>query len=322
MRVATAILLLAACSSPPPAAAALASAGSSTDALSPFLPADYQGELFTDYAALRDSGLLDRLERIPMLSPMLEVIARGYGRDLDALQRVRTAVVYDPQGTGRSMRTVSVVECDPAAKPLAMPAGWEPYERAGLDGYQCRSGAYAALLLHPTPGLVVAGERDLLEPLLTGSSKAGGPHPELRPFLAGEHVLFQYAAGTFGRRADQLTGSVGFFGYDDPADPCEFLRLRLAADAQRRLVLSITMRYRRGSPNLRRSEVDMRAFLDRTMAEPQVAGLKPLLQQVVVSHGERDLDLSLQLGEPADAIRSVERAVLALAALRSGPGKR
>jgi hypothetical protein len=81
----------------------------------PFLPVAYQGEMYTDYAAMRHSGLLDRLERLPMMSTFLDELAAAYGCDLDDLQRVRTALVFDGEGTRSSIRMLSVAELAPDA---------------------------------------------------------------------------------------------------------------------------------------------------------------------------------------------------------------
>jgi hypothetical protein len=304
----------------PPHAAAAVESASALAVAAPFLPAGYEGELFTDFAAMRRNGLLDRIERLPMMGSFLDAQAASYGCDLDDLQRVRTALVFDAADTGRSLRMVSVAEVDPIAEPVAMPEPWQPWEQDGVRGHRADGGAFPALVVRPAPGIVVAGEHDLVVPLLAGP--AGAPHPELLPFLAGERLLFQYAAGTFGRPAHTRTGTIGFFGRDDPDDPCELLRARLGEDAGGGLVLSATLRYRPRSANLRRSEVELRAFLDRIVADEQFAALKPLLTAVIITHDARDLHVQLPLGPPRDAIRTLERAVLGLAAIQSARSRR
>lgn len=292
----------------------------SRSAAAPFLPADYQGEMFTDYAAMRENGLLDRLERLPMMSTFLERLAAAYCCDLEDLQRVRTALVFDPAGTGRSLRSISVAELDPAEAETA-PEHWQPWQQGDLHGYQGDVGSFVDIVVRPRPGLVVAGERELVEPALAAGT-IGGPHPDLAPFLLGDRILFQYAAGTFGRPAHEVTGTVGFFGYEEPEDPCEFLRLRLSAEADGGLVLSIAMRYRAGSANLRRSETGLRGFLERTLDDPEFAGLKPLLSAIAVTHSDRDLEAALRLGPPSEAIRTLERAFIAMSRIRETRMKR
>lgn len=306
--------LVGACSTTarPPAAPTVPPSPASAPAV-PFLPTDYTAEMYVDYAAMRRSGLLDRIERLPMMGSYLDAMAAAYGCDLDDVQRTRTALLSDPADMGRSLRTVSVVEVDPAATPVAMPEPWQPWELGGLRGHQYGRGARDEVVVRPERGIVVAGERELIAPVLTGP--AGGPHPALVPFLAGEGLLMQYAAGTFGRRAHTLTGSFGFFGHDDPDDPCEFLRVRLSEDADGGLVLAAALRYRPGSANLRRTEVDLRAFLDRMLADPEFAAMKPLLGALVIAHDQSDLHIALPLGQPRDAIRTLERAVLGMAAI-------
>jgi hypothetical protein len=298
--------------SSPPGAPPAAVPGSSREMATAFLPTDYTGEILTDFAAMRRNGLLDRLERLPMVGSWLEDQALSYGCDLGDVQRVRTALVFDPEGTGRSMRMISVVEVDPLAEPVAMREGWHPWAQGSVRGHRFDHGAFTTLMARPAPGIVVVGERELVAPQLANT--AGGPHPQLRPFLAGDRILFQYGAGTFGRRAHTLTGTVGFHGHDDPDDPCEFFRLRLAEDSDGGLELSTTLRYRPESPNLRRTERELREFIDRTQANPEFSALKPMLQALVVRHDERHLHVSLSLGSPSDAIRTLERAVLALVA--------
>jgi hypothetical protein len=304
--------LLCACSSSSHRAPGALVVESSSAASTPFLPDGYEGELFTDFAAMRRNGLLDRIERLPTMTSYLEAQAASYGCELEDLQRVRTAVVFDPQGTGRSMRMISVAEVDPAGEPIPWPEPWRPWEQGGMRGHEYDGGAFPSLVVRPAPGIVVAGERDLVVPALT--APAGGPRAELRPFLHGERLLFQYVAGTFGRPAHVLTGTIGFFGLDDPDDPCELLRLRLAEDADGGVVLSAALRYRPGSANLRRTEIELRAFLDRKIADPALGALKPLLEDLVLTHGDRDLHVSLALGSPCDAIRTLERAVLGMMA--------
>ena len=94
-----------------------------------------------------------------------------------------------------------------------------------------------------------------------------------------------------------------------------FLRLRLSEDADGSLVLSSTLRYRPGSANLRRSEIELRKFLDRILADPEFGALKPLLGALVITHDVRDLHVSLPLGQPRDAILTLERAILGLGAI-------
>jgi hypothetical protein len=308
-------VLLCACSTPSrrPEAAPAVEPASSRALSRPFLPTDYAGEIFTDFEAMRRNGLLDRIERLPMMGSFLEAQAVSYGCDLDDLKRIRTAVVFGEMKTRPSMRMVSVAEVDPDADPLPAPEGWQPWEQGGVRGLQHDGGAYPALVVRPEPGIVVAGERDLVVPQLAGP--AGGPHPELGPFLAGERLLFQFAAGSFGRRAHTLTGTIGFFGFDDADDPCEFLRLRLGEDADGGLVLSAALRYRPGSENLRRTEVELRALLDRTAGKPEARAFKSLIDALLIRHDDRDLHVSLALGPPRDAIRILERAILDLAAV-------
>jgi hypothetical protein len=300
-------LLLLACSSPAPPAEPPAAA---RPGALPFLPADYTGELFVDYAALRNNRLLGQIERLPMMEGMLDAVAQAYGCELDDLQRVRTALVFDDSGGRRSIQTVSVAEVDPAATAAPMPEPWRPWERDGMQGFHFEGSGDPGLLVRPRPGLVVAGQRQLVEPLLQGPP--GGPHPELAPFLAGERVLVQFAVGTFGRPAHTLTGTIGFYGHDEPDDPVEFLRLRLSADADESLTIAVTMRYRPGSQNLRRTAADAREFLDRLREDPEFAGLKPLLAAIAIGLRDPELEYSLDLGPPAAAMRTIERAVIAI----------
>lgn len=311
------LLLLVACAQAGAVAVGTPAAGDEQPArreCDAFLPAGYQGEMLADYGALRRTGLLDTIERLPMMASYLEQLANGYGCELDDLQRVRTALVFDPEGTGRSMRMVSVAECAAGAAPLPAEGPWQPYEQGGFAGQVRRGGAYEQVVLRPRPGLVVEGERALVEPLLTGARPAGGPHPDLAAFLRGDGVLLQFAAGTFGLPAHKLTGTIGFLGYDDPQDPCEFLRVRLVADAEEQLALSVTLRYRPGSANLRRTETDLRDAIQKGIETPEFAALAPLLREIVVTHGATDLDVRWDLGTPAAAVRKLERAALALVA--------
>jgi hypothetical protein len=48
------------------------------------------------------------------------------------------------------------------------------------------------------------------------------------------------------------------------------------------------------------------------MADPAFAGLEPLLSSIVVTHDDRDLEVTLRLGSPTEAIRTLERAFLAM----------
>src|SRR5262245_3988129 len=310
------LLLLGCAQTAPPPAPAL-DPGSATAV---FLPRDYQAEMVTDWAALRDIGLVAALERLPAVTDFFDQLAAGHCCDFDQLRRVRTALVLDPEGTGRSMRMVSIAEIDGTAKLPADGDHWKEYAAAGFTGRQSTGGAYTLVAVAPGSGLVVTGEHELLDPLLRGVRPAGGAHPDLAAFAAGDGVLAQYAAGTFGRPAHAVTATVGFPGHHDADDPCEFVRLRLAADRDGQLAASLTLRYRRGSANLRRTEQDFRARFDEWSAAPEFAALAPLLREVVIAHDDRDLHVRWDLGSPNTALRKLERAALALMSM--GPRAR
>lgn len=317
MRAASVSLLLLACTSAthtPPAPPPPDAAGRPGDR---FLPAGYHGEIVTDWAALRANGLLATIERMPMMTDFVDGLAAGYGCDLDALRHVRTAIVFDPEDTGRSMRTVSVAAVDAAPELPAVGDGWQPYAAGGIVGRRFDGGSHARITVCPQPGLVVEGEHELLDPLLRGTRPAGGAHPELAAFAAGEGVLAQYAAGTFGRPAHAVSATVGFPGHHDAGDPCEFVRLRVAEDGSGAIEVSLSLRYRPDSANLRRTETDLRNWLDRGIAAPELAALAPMLREIVIAHDQRDLHVRWDLGPPATAVRKLERAVLAMAGARN-----
>ena len=303
-------------SAPARAASDDAGAAAALPPPSPFFPADYQGEMFVDLAALRDNGLLDRVVRLPMMNGFVDAVAHQYGCELDDLQCLRTAVVFEPDGGhvyGHSV-TEAVVAAD--ARPASLPKPWVATKVGPYDAF-CWDGGLKSkpLLFWPRDGVAVNGDHDLIEPIVAGERKAGGPNAQLAPLLVGEHILFQYAFGRFGMPIDRMTGTFGFYWYD-PDDPVDFVRVRLAADRDGGLVFSIMFRFQHGTSGLRDVESGVRKKLDEMLGNKEFAVFKPILGAIVLAHQERDLTLSLLLGQPRDAFAKVERAVIALMRMR------
>jgi hypothetical protein len=277
-----------------------------------FFPANYQGELLIDFQAMRENGLLDRLERLPMMAELLEAVAKTAGGDFESFERARTAVVYDKAG-GRTVRTVLVLEGN-VVRPAEMPVSWKPARIGELDGWLSETPmATETLLLWPQPQQLVAGSQELLESILRGDLAAGRAHPELQQFLQGEGVLFQYGFGCFGRPPHVHLGSIGYpSGWIDANDPLTFFRLRLSQDAKSALTLSMTLRFQRATSGLLIVKRELREGLGELLASNDYAFLKPLLESVAFVDDDPDLTVSLPLGSPQQAVAKVERAVIAL----------
>ncbi|MGE3174275.1 MAG: hypothetical protein AB7O97_16725 [Planctomycetota bacterium] len=301
-----AALLLAACAAPtpppvpvdwqPPIGAA-------------YLPADYHGELFVDWAAMRDLGLLDRLERLPMAPQMLEVIASHRGGDIDAVARMRTAWVPT------EARGVTITELVAGAEPAAAATDLRIGPFAGERWAHTDT---APVSIRPAPDLIVDGPPKLLTDLVTGRSPTGGPHAELVPMLSGSGVLAQIAYGRFGSRYDTLLHTFGaLFGAED--DPVDFVRLRLRHDDDGALHAEARARFARGERGLADAAALVRERLDTARADPRFAAFRPQLDAVRVVTEGADLAVALPLGSPREAVGTVERlGLLLFAQMRAG----
>ena len=259
---------------------------------------------------MREIGLLDCVLRLPMTEVYLEMLARGYGSDLDHLTRVQTAFV----GSGSPPATVSVIELTAGAKVMPAQSGWSPLQAGGHDGFRYGYGSTESGLVWPAADLAVGGSIQLLRDVLEGRQPTGGAHPELAPLLAGDGVLVQFAYGRFGLPYDEVLRTFGpWFG--DRDDPVDFVRLRVHEERDGGLVLSVTFRFQSGTTGLRGTEDLVREQLQTMREQPRFAAFRRLFADVVVAHTQRDLTASLRLGPPRQAVATVERAVMALMAL-------
>jgi hypothetical protein len=318
--------LLAACSAPrrvAPAkldADAADAAGTATDLLvSRFFPPNYTATMFIDYAAMRECGLLAMLERMPMFEGEQAQNAAQLGYEADDVDRVFTVFDYkDPGSSHPSFQLISVAETAPDVAPKPPDPRWQTVEIGGCRG--CRSPAQLQMqqdtTLWPRPGIAVQGDHKVLEARCSDGRPAGGPHPDLRQLIAGERVLFQYAFGRFGRQIDKLCMTVGFMFPFYPDDPVDFVRLRAALDADGGVVISLLFRYESGTSGLRATEEWVRKGLADLDANKERAFLRPLLRDLVVRSDGRDLDMSLPLGQPREAMQKVERVTLAMMSMR------
>jgi len=305
-------ILCAACSAaraPRPAAAMPADAQAPV-AGAEFLPADYQGELFLDWQAMRDVGLLDRVLRLPMAEEMLAVVV-GPLCSLDDLVSTRTAFVQDGSRDGN----VTVVQLAAGAVHKTPPKEWHETQVGPFAALRHGASSRESVSFYPQPDLAVDGTLVLLEELTAGRQTSGGPHPELRPLLGGDSVLAQFAYGRFGRAYDDVLRTFGhWFGAAE--DPVDFVRLRLHQAADGALVFAITFRFQNGTSGLLATEQLVRGKLDAMLDDPRLGAFKPIFGAVVVAHLDRDLTASLVLGTPREAVSKLEQAMLALYALQ------
>ena len=302
------------CSTPP--AAPVRPAAPTADAAR-LLPADYQGELWIDWARMRDIGLLDRLLRLPMAEATLEVIADTYGGDLESLASVRTAFV----DTKDRDVVVSIVEFAGEAASPSKPEAWTAVPIGPHAGFRRGHGASARAIYWTRPGQAVHGQVAAVAAIATGHRANGGPHQELASMLAGDGLLLQLAYGRFGHPYDEVLYTFGsWFGAAD--DPVDFVRLRLQEERDGQLVASVAMRYQRGTTGLRGTEQLVHEKLDELRADARFVGLKPFLTDIVIAHVGRDLIASLRLGPPRQAVTTVERLLLALPAMLQAENRR
>lgn len=283
-----------------------------------FLPADYQAELFVDLAAMRESGLLDLLLRLPTCEVYAEAAAAAYGTDVDGLDRLRSARVAIEVVSGRGIaRSISVAEGRFASDAVRQ-APWQPLTIGSYRGWVDERDE---VVFWPRSGKAVLGDRGQLQAMVDGATPRGGPHPDLQPLLGGDGVLAQYAFGCFGRPVSAMMGSVGFpTSWIDETDPIDVLRLRLAATPADELVLSATARFRRGTSGPARIEQAIAGWLAETAGDHQLAPLRTVLAGLDLQRAQRDLTVSLRLGTPRQAVGRIERAALLLARARRQGG--
>lgn len=285
---------------------------------SPFFPAGYEASFFTDYAAMRDCGLLDQLERVPMMSSYLDAVAACYGCSADDVDRVRTAITFRKPDDRSAFVMVSVAETARSTREPQPPSKfWEPAKVGDYQAFREGKGpTYPDVCFRPDDRTAVHGDGEYLTALVTGAKQAGGPRPELLPLLRGERVLFQYVSGRFGRRIDYFLAEYGFMLAGDPADPVDFLRLRIGLDENGAVEVSLLLRYQHGKAGLQACEQGVRTGLDKFLARSDLKQFHGLIESVTTMHRDRDLVIRAQLGQPRDAIRSVERAVMAAMAMQ------
>jgi hypothetical protein len=309
---AIAVILLAGCSSPP--ARAVQESRPGPDAgpgpQAAFLPADYHGELFIDWARMREIELLDLVLRVPAIEPYFEALAREQGSDFDHQERARTVFLH----VGPVARTISVVQLAPGALRSPAQERWSPVRIGGYEGFSYGSRSHERAMFWPAPDLAVSGNLALLQDIVAGRHPTGGPHPELAPMLAGDGVLAQVVYGRFGQAYDEATHPLhGWLGDSD--DPVDFMRLRLHEDRRGDLACSVTFRFQNGTSGLRATEALARERLEEMRKDRRFARFRQLLDAVAVGHTERDLTASLRLGTPREAVAAVESAVIALIAM-------
>lgn len=285
-----------------------------------FLPPEYECELFADWAAMRDLGLLDELERLPGMEDFLAVLAGTYFCEPDQLLRTRTAMVFDWSGSRPTNREVSVAQGRDLKPPAEAPVGTARVRIGGWDAVQVQRGPVSRpTAVWPSPSLVVVGGHDLLEPVLRGERGGGVPHPDLLPLALGDGILAQaVVCGLHGRPALPFDGF--FFVVLQPggtaAVDVDAARLRLAADADERLTLSVTLRFVQGSEQ---TASFAQGWRDRLAGWARTAppAARRVLDDVSVTEDGRDVCLAVELGSPREAIGKVQDAALAVMAARS-----
>ncbi|MBK8096144.1 MAG: hypothetical protein IPK26_03505 [Planctomycetes bacterium] len=299
--------LAGSCSTPP---AAPVPPAVPTPEAARLLPADYQGELWIDWARMRDIELLDRLLRLPMAEATLEVIAADYGGDLESLKSVRTAFV---DARDRDV-VVSIVEFAGETASPSKPEIWTAAPIGPHAGFRRGHGASERAIYWTRPGQAMHGQVDAVTALATGHRATGGPHRELAAMLAGEGILLQLAYGRFGHPYDEVLRTFGsWFGNAD--DPVDFVRFRLQEERDGQLVASVALRYQHGTTGLRSTEQMVHEKVDAQRADPRFVGLRPFLADIVITHVGRDLIASLRLGPPRQAVTTVEQVMLAMTAM-------
>lgn len=285
-----------------------------------FLPPNYECELFADYAAMRELGLLDELERLPGMDDFLSAIGGSYFSELDQIDRTRTAMVFDWSGSRPTNREVSVAEGRDLHPPAEVPAGCARVHIGRFDAVQVTEGPTSRpTAIWPSSSIVVVGGHDLLEPVLRGERAGGVPHSDLLPLVPGNGILMQAVICSLHGRSRMPFDDAFFLltgpGKDAAAD-IEAGRLRLGADSDERLNLSVTLRFVQGSTRVAAFAQGWRDQLAE-WGRAAAPAVRKVLTDVSVRQDGRDVDIAIDLGTLRQAITKVQNVALAMMAAQS-----
>jgi hypothetical protein len=166
--------------------------------------------------------------------------------------------------------------------------------------------------LCPKPGLLINGNRQVLEAVLAGKGQPGVPDAEFMTLLTGSDLL--HVIALVGRtQIDEMPPPVKSLPWVDGDLPtCFLLRLRLIAPAKDKdknssdapepqVVLEVVVRHAAGKGGAQMLKEQVALGLEFLSKHKQLGAQKRLWSKVESKVDGRDLRLSLSLGRARDA---------------------
>ncbi len=292
-----------------------------------FFPPEYGSEFFVDVQAVLDTDLWEVLERSLLKGPFLLYFRKEFGCRLDSLQQIQGAMTNNWNPAGEQGQEADADELEPQSrtvvaftgrKELQLPKLREKDERQAetIAGHAVIAwdnddwqGSSKELLLRPKPKVLIYGDRELIESVLSGKRRGGVPRPQLTSLLAGAKRPLAYVARNI---ADgEEWGSV-FWSFEEEMfaaeDPLREFLIRLDLDPKSdakypAVVLQVIFRFETGEvgPDFTKEfmQNSVASLPEEEKLKRLIAPLVKLLESMQYETDGRDLRVTLNFGGKA-----------------------
>ena len=301
-------------------AAALAQGAGRTAAS--FVPGDHRCEVVIDFAALRDTGLIDDLQA-SMMGMMLKQAEKEMGVPFAALERIRLYPELPDSESDSQQGGIAIIEGNDK---MSMPdkAGKETAKIGDYEVVLDSASDDPDLWVDVGPGLLVYGTRHVVAPLLDGSKKAGPTNAELAALGGGDGVLFKAA----------MFLSPAMFGGANPMEEMgidlpETGAVRLVSetvDDEDTFVLEVVARFADAEKGPEAMVQMAMAQLQGMAAHPMMGEqLKPMMEKLDIKAQGNDAVARLKLGTSRELVTALSglapMMMMGGAAPGTGPGR-
>ena len=163
---------------------------------SPMMPANPRCEVVIDFAALRESGLLDDL-KASMIGMFLAKAEEDAGMKFASIQKVRMYPQIPDGAPGAANQPRGGVAFLDGDEKLTLPKEKKGMQAGKVGDHdalvQGGGGENSEMMVSMKPGSLVVGTGNLVEPLVTGKQKSGTLPAELKALQGGKGVLVNAA---------------------------------------------------------------------------------------------------------------------------------
>jgi hypothetical protein len=295
------------------------------DDLSPrqFIPSQIDGYYVVDLEAMRDSGAWDGLFS-GVGAVLLQQVERLFGLSLREIHRIEA---YDSSAESSARPPVNHVQILHGSPELDVPNGRDGAYPVRIAGHEvlfeapsewALPGDQGWMWCRLGEGVMVAGARGLIEPVLKGVAKPDVIPPDLLSLSAGRGVI-AHCTG-FIRAGDSVTVS-SMIPFDDPllegvpAPRCASLRLRLDESKLEdewddpSIVIEATVRWERQGDSAAQVVTSVQKKIAEWREHPRIGALRAIFDKVALSSDGIDAKLSLDLGRPRQAATLMSMAM-------------